>query len=191
MMKRQGIMRNKMALIVCLLILAALFLVPEARIRAVAPSPSADFGLNELKQGCLKATIGGINLEITRYQGWIDQRKKGLVKDDALPGFESELIRLQADLEKYRTMNPADYRLPEALTLQGWFEDAKPGVNSILYFDGLSRSGPWYHLAGIAGDQYNALVPQKKYQLKIYKVYPREYSYMESAYIYLTFAAPH
>jgi hypothetical protein len=140
----------------------------------------------DVKQGCLKATVRAISLEIARYQGWIG----GTVKADDLAALEVELKRLQADLQKYQTMKPADYRLPEAKAMEVWVEDTKPGENSILYFDAISRSGPWYHLTGIAGDDYSILKPKQKKKATIYKVYPRNYFNMESAYVYVSFNAP-
>jgi hypothetical protein len=139
-----------------------------------------------VKQGCLQATIRGINLEIARYQGWIG----GTVKADDLAALEVELKRLQADLQKYQAMKPADYQLPEAKVMEVWVEDTKPGENSILYFEAISRSGPWYHLTGIAGADYSILKPKQKQKVTVYKVYPRNYFNMESAYVYVSFSAP-
>lgn len=155
----------------------------EATKPAVAPAES-------IEQGCLQAAIRGINLEIARVQGWIAQRKQGAVPAGDLPGLEGKLKALQDALQQYKAMKPGDYRLPEAKTLEAWVQDAKPGENSILYFDGQSRSGPWYHMTGLAGGDFSALAPKRKYRLTIYPVYPRDYFNMESAYVYVTFAMP-
>jgi hypothetical protein len=40
---------------------------------------------------------------------------------------------------------------------------------------GGSRSGPFYHLAGIAGGDYRLLKPGKELRLELFLVYRREY----------------
>jgi len=139
----------------------------------------------DLNKGCLQATIDALNLEIARVQGWIDLRKQGTVQDNALPGFEADLKALQADLQRYGAMAPADYQVPEPNMLVIWFEEDSPALNSIVYFDGLSRSGPWYHLAGVPGNDFTVLKPRTRYAATFYKVYPRSYFHMPSSYVYL------
>ena len=72
---------------------------------------------------------------------------------------------------------------PEAdLGAPSWV-GAAAGENAILYVEGMSKSGPWYHLAGLVGGDYGQLKPGVKYAVSYYKVYPRAYWHMPSAYV--------
>ena len=63
-----------------------------------------------------------------------------------------------------------------------WVQE-KADDNVILYVNGMSRSGPWYHLSGIVGGDYARMKPGVKYAATYYKVYPRAYWHMSSAYV--------
>lgn len=137
-----------------------------------------------LKKACLAAAVKGIEMEIARYQDWIDLRKQNPADSQDLPGLEEGLEALKSDLKKYLPLNPKDYQLPEEIKSEAWVEGL-PGANAILHVEGMSRSGPWYHLAGIKGDDYSVLKPGTKYLMSFYKVYPRSYFHMESSYVYI------
>ena len=141
------------------------------------------FEQENLKQQCLGATIVAINLEIERHQRWIEFRKQ---QEDlkGLSEFQESLAVLHADLEKYLAMEAKDYKLPEKIHGVTWTGD-KVGEDSVLYVEGMSKSGPWYHLAGIAGKDYGILQPKSTYHMAIYPVYPRSYWGMDSAYVYV------
>jgi hypothetical protein len=119
-----------------------------------------------LKKACIDATISAINLEISRSQ----------------PGEATE--KLQAELEKYQNMNVAEYQLPEKIIETAWV-DKKAATGSILYVEGMSKSGPWYHLTGIVDGDYSQLKPGVKYVVEYYKVRPRAYWHMPSSYVYV------
>lgn len=169
----------------------------------LAVSSEAAQGQLELKKACLAATVEAIKLEMKRYQGWIEWKKLHGEQDE-LPDLQQSLGKLQADLEKYLAMDPEEYVLPEKttadsavtafldhkispekITTTAWVSDKQPGINSILYVNGMSRSGPWYHVAGILDDNYAAVKPGVKYQMSFYTVYPRQYGWMHSAYVYI------
>ncbi|WP_094605581.1 hypothetical protein SPSIL_012650 [Sporomusa silvacetica DSM 10669] len=137
----------------------------------------------DLKQQCLSATIAAINLEIDRHQRWIEFRKQqGEQKN--LAELQESLAALKADLEKHITMDAREYVLPEKNDLVAWTGD-KPGRDSVLYVEGMSKNGPWYHLAGIVGGEYALLQPNTKYHMNFYSVYPRSYWGMDSSYVYI------
>jgi hypothetical protein len=46
---------------------------------------------------------------------------------------------------------------------------------TLLSRTGASRSGPFYHLAGVRGNDYGALKKGRSYTLTLYMVYRREY----------------
>jgi hypothetical protein len=116
------------------------------------------------KEACLAAAIRAIELEMGRAQ--------------AKPVRE----RLQRDLAEYRAKTAAEYTLPEKIVETAWVETAA-GDNASLYVEGMTKSGPWYHLAGIVGGDYGQLKPRTKYMVSYYKVYPRAYWHMASAYV--------
>jgi|GEM_PF-1770705 len=137
----------------------------------------------ELKQACLSATMTAIQMEIDRYQKWIELRKQQ-GDSQALRDLEGALVSLQADLEKYRNMNACDYVLPEKVISTAWVQN-KPAEDALLYIDMMSKSGPFYHLAGIAGNDYSVLQPGTRYDMTFYKIYPRSYWNMDSDYVYI------
>lgn len=134
-----------------------------------------------VKQACLKATITAIKMEIGRCQRWIGQRINHPDAED-LPALKEELAKLQADLDKYQKMKASDYQLSTPTATKAWVgEPAKDG--SILYTDRMTKSGPWYHLAGIVGDDYSVLRPDVRRTVTFYPVYKRSYWNMTSEYI--------
>jgi len=142
----------------------------------------------DLKKQCLAATLSAINLEMNRYQRWIDLRKQqGDQKD--LAELQESLETLKADLDKYLAMDAKDFALPAKVEAVAWVGD-KPGKDSILYVEDMSKSGPWYHLAGIVGDDYAILQSNTKSRMAFYPVYPRSYGWMHSAYIYIQETTP-
>jgi len=137
-----------------------------------------------LKKQCLSATITAINLEIDRHQGWIDFRsQQGDQKKIA--ELQEKLDVLKVDLEKHLAMNAEDYVLPQKASEVAWVGDHSE-KNAVLYIENMSKSGPWYHLAGIAGGDYAMLQPNTKTQMSFYPVYPRSYWGMNSAYVYVS-----
>jgi hypothetical protein len=48
-------------------------------------------------------------------------------------------------------------------------------VGSLLEVEGASRSGPFYHLAGVLGGDASVLKPGKRQRLTVCLVYRREY----------------
>ena len=156
-----------------------------ALIRSSGSKPAGTASGDLLKKSCLEAAVRGIQTEMTRYQGWIDLKKLDQPDSQDLPGLEEGMKTLKLDLERYQAMDPKGYGLPQEMKLKAWVE-GRAGENAILHIEGMSRSGPWYHLAGIKGDDYGVLGPDKKYLRTFYKVYPRSYFNMESAYVYIS-----
>jgi len=48
-------------------------------------------------------------------------------------------------------------------------------VGSLLEVEGTSRSGPFFHLAGVVGGDAATLKPGVRYRIVMYLVYRREY----------------
>jgi len=169
-------------LVLCLISFSFISLMGCAHTPPPGLNPNQSASGELLKKACLEAAIKGINTEIARYQGWIDLRQQGQADAQDLPDLENRMRILKADLEKYQSLNPKDYQLPVEVKKTAWVE-GRPEVNAILHVEGMSRSGPWYHLAGIKGDDYEVLKPGIKYLMSFYKVYPRSYFNMESSYV--------
>ena len=117
-----------------------------------------------LKTACRNAAIKAIKLEMSRAQA------------------KNIQDTLEADLEKFQKLSNDDYTLPEKVVETVWVQE-KADENAILYVNGMSRSGPWYHLSGIVGGDYARMKPGVKYTATYYKVYPRAYWHMSSAYV--------
>ena len=123
--------------------------------------------VDDLKRKCIKATICAIELDKLRH------------KADAL----------ETDLAKYKQMTPESYQLPEKRELVGWAYP-KAGINEQIYCN-QSRSGPFYHIAGINGDDYSVIGTNanwnaitNKYHMTIYLVYRRHYPFSDH-YVYI------
>jgi len=138
------------------------------------------------KAGCIQAAIQGIKLEIERNKRWTASAEE---RQDlsAVEKYKNELSNLENDLAKYSNLKVEDYQLPERFKVTAWVE-GQCTANAILYMDDMSQSGPWYHVAGVTGGEYNAIEPGTKYSIGLYLVYPREYFGMKSYYVYINSA---
>lgn len=142
-----------------------------------------------LKEACVKAAIRGIELDMERLQKWLEI-PKGKLTEGAAPRkrIKSRLNQLKVELEKYKSIRLQDYELPDKREVIGWINQPCT-ENTILQIEGMSRSGPFYHIVGIKGGNYSVIKPQIKYRMAIYLVYPRYYPF-PSYYIYLAAFCP-
>jgi len=170
-------MRKVLLVVIILIVIVLLGLLIERLVVHTASSR-----IMSLKRGCIQATIKAIELEIERHQKWLE-----IPEEELSPGatpkeeIEARLKNLQADLEKYKNMKVEDCTLPEKLEVVADVTKLKEG--DFLEIEGLSRSGPFYHVVGIVGDDYTA-VKKGKYNLTLYLVYPRYYPF-PSFYVYI------
>ena len=131
---------------------------------------------SNLAQPCLDATRQAINMDIQRYQGWIKQATTPERRAEQ----EKGLARLNAERQRYEALSTEGYQIPEKRTLTGQYQG-----NQILFFDGQSKSGPFYHVVASA-------IPLKsgsRYAFEFYPVYPRVHPF-PSHYIYVSKADP-
>lgn len=132
--------------------------------------------LQILKKTCLQATITAIKMELSHYKGGINQKNNSEES--------SKVKALKDDLEEYQKMDVSDYTLPYKMVSTMWVEsEAKNG--SLLYVERMSKSGPWYPLAGIVGDDYSILQPGMKKEVVFYAVYYSKgrYSFLDVTYV--------
>jgi len=136
-----------------------------------------------LKKACLKATLSAIEMEIKRFE----QKLKTAMEEPGdpvnAPLFKSHIRELRAEHEMCNGTSPSEYELPEKKKIKvKTTNQYKQG--SLLELKGMSRSGPFYHVAGIRGDDYKSLKPGETYRLTIYPVYPRDYPF-SGYYVYV------
>ena len=181
---KRSIFQVWVALVVCLALSVGSFAY-------AAESKSGDTALKEdtLKQACLAATVAAIKLEMNRYQRWIDVRKQqGDIQGEV--ELQSSFDVLAAEWELYAAMDAKDYVLPAPMTTIAWVA-SKADKDAIVYIDNMSKSGPWYHLAGITGDNYTLLRPAVREQVNLYPVHKRMYGSMQSAYVFVEVMKPY
>jgi hypothetical protein len=136
-----------------------------------------------LKEACLKATLSAIEIEIERFEQRLIAAVEGPGDSGNVLTLEKRIDELLDAYEKYRKMRPADYLLPEKKTVK--VKTTQPSQqDSVLELKGMSRSGPFYHAAGIEGNGYEVLKSDKTYRMTIYLVYPRDYPF-PSNYVYI------
>lgn len=151
--------------------------------RRKALPPAVDDTDLVLKRACRNATLSAIEIEIERFEIKLDAASEGLGDPGNVLMFENHIDELLDEYEKYKRMRPADYQLPEKKTVKVKVTNAFQQV-SLLELKGMSRSGPFYHVAGIRGGNYKSLKANKTYRITIYLVYPRDYSF-PSYYVYI------
>jgi len=143
-----------------------------------------------LRTACVSATMRAVGLEITRYKVQLNAAKNGPGDPANVPGLEDAIARCKDELAKYAAMSPSDYVLPEskevAITVERPYS-----YGDFLGVDGISKSGPFYHIAGISGDDLSVLVPGRKYRLKIYLLREKNYvlPFSSSWYVYVDMGA--
>ena len=163
----------------------------------------------ETRKGCIKATIKAIEMDIENYGAKLKVAESGGGPQENAAKFKAKIESLKIDLEKYRNMNPMDYLLspskdeagdtdlfdntvkfgpvqpPEKKRISVLVE-RKIGEDTILNMEGMSRSGPFYHVAGIVDDDYSHIRPDTTYEMTIYLVYRREYfGFIPDYYVYI------
>ena len=176
--------------------------------RAAAPGESEA----ELRRGCLEATRRAVALELKGAEERLRAARGGLGPAENVPRFEAQLARLSRERARFVAMKAADYALPDgraapepALPAPGESGPLAPprkriitivagktcGEGSLLVAEDQSRSGPFYHLAGIRGGDCRALQPGRRYELEAYLVYRRDYvGFIQDHYVYVAAFAP-
>lgn len=136
-----------------------------------------------LAKACLKATLAAIQMEIWRFEERFAAAVEGPGDPANAPAIENRIKKLSIEYDKYESMNPADYVVPEKKTIKIKVTHTYQ-EGSILELKNMSRSGPFYHAAGIEGNDYELLKPGKTYRMATYSVYLRDYPF-PSDYVYI------
>lgn len=135
-----------------------------------------------LKKDCVAAVIKAIGFEIKRFQLRLEAAKKGAGDPANAPLLEKRIKELSSEREKYSNMDPEKYRIPDRIKVTGSINNACRN-NEMLNLTDMTRSGPFYHVAGVAGD-CKVISPNRNYTMTIYNIYPRDYRFT-SAYVYV------
>ncbi len=138
-----------------------------------------DKGVSMLKENCIYAAMKGISTDIVRVESWL--KSSGNLTDNKISELKAKLSELKEALAKYKTISVSQYKLPEKREIIGWISEKG---DALLYSEGMSRSGPFYHIAGIYSGTLNTLEPKVKYRMTIYLVYPRIYPFPDY-YVYV------
>ena len=138
-----------------------------------------DKGVNMLKENCIYAAMSGISTDILRIENWL--KNPDNLSKDKIAELNAKLSELKNTLKKYETMPVSSYNLPEKREITGWVNEEG---STLLYSEGMSRSGPFYHIAGIYSGDISILKPKVKYKMVIYLVYPRIYPFPDY-YVYV------
>ncbi len=135
--------------------------------------------------GLLAAAVNAVDLEISSTRS-----KMEAAEGDARAAFQQKIKGLEAERDRLHAMKPGDYPEPAAMPAGGVpvgvilpparaeaviTVSAPLSDGSLLDVQGASRSGPFYHLAGIRGGDYGILKPGRTYTVTLALVYRREY----------------
>ena len=158
-----------------------------------------------LKRECVKATLFAIQSELNRYETKLKAAHDNKQNDDIVLSLKKKIKDCQLQFQKFSTMNYDDYVLKSndsnQLQYPGVFGPVMPPIvkqvtvtfteeckqGSTLYIDGITKSGPFYHVAGVINDEYKKFKPGKRYKLKIYLVYKKEYfDFIHNYYVFVS-----
>jgi hypothetical protein len=174
---------SRTTVVVCSLFICAGFLHADDRL--------------ELKKGLLKATVRAIELELEATRDRLEAAEGGTGPSENVERFTRKLRSLEAEQARFAGMKPDEYPEPvkqpsgsySVLEQSEGFGPVLPPVTRevvvnvdrplgdgvLLSVEGASKSGPFYHLAGIAGGSYAILKEGTRYRLTLCLVYRREY----------------
>jgi hypothetical protein len=161
----------------------------------------------DLNRALIAATGKAIELEIRGYEDRLNTALSSVGPEDNVAKFKQRIADLKNELEKYKNMRPEDYpaiktdreaetnfdtltafgpvipaiKKEIAVSVSGTFQ---PGA--LLEIDGMTKSGPFYHIVGIKGDDWGVFKAGKHYSLELYLVYKREYfGFISDFYVYI------
>ncbi len=148
-----------------------------------------------LKRSLLSATTRALETEIRGCEEKLKTAASGIGPAGNVAKFRAQAEQLKSRLETFQKMEPFDYPLPpvQAQVPDVFAEGPACGPvtpplkktvtvlvqapcreGSLLELEGMTRSGPFYRIAGMAGGDYGRLKPGHKYELTVYLVYKRE-----------------
>ena len=164
---------------------------------ALSASPRAEESPADLRESLRQSTVKAIELDIDAYRQKLQAAMAGTGPEENRAKFRQKIEALEAERVRFSRMPAAEYpdpvaSVPDAASV---FDEAtawgpmvpaelreavvtadKPyAIGSLLSVEGTSRSGPFFHLAGIRSGDASILKPGKRCRVTMYLVYRREY----------------
>ena len=162
-----------------------------------APATGAGGEARDPREALLAATVRAIELEIESTRQKLKAAEAGTGSKDNIERFRQKLQGLEVEQAGFRAMAADEYPapvrqepnqmsileksaghgavLPPVIREIVITVDAPLGDGAQLIVEGTSKSGPFYHLAGIDGGDYGILKKGRRYRLTVALVYRREY----------------
>ena len=160
---------------------------------------------HELFQACRRA----FDMEVRGYQERVAAAESGTGSRENIAAFREKLRQARQGRASFLQTQPAQYPspVPEKPGSATVFDEQTPfglllppvtrrvesavdrplGEGSLLTAAGGTRSGPFYHLAGIVGGDYAILREGRRYVIDLCLVYRREYiGFMQDHYVYIS-----
>ncbi|MDY0296909.1 MAG: hypothetical protein RB296_06280 [Acidobacteriota bacterium] len=154
-----------------------LYFIPEGPLTLDIPGHSG------IKADCLRASLRALELEIANLDAKIKAAREGPGDPANIGHFQRKRSELLSELKVLLELRVHSYRLPDNKTLRIRV-DRPLEENGLLHTHGGSRSGPFYHIAGMRNDSYSLLTMGKNYQLTAYMVRQRDYPFPDF-YVYI------
>lgn len=162
----------------------------------------------ELRESLRKSTVTAIQLEIDTYTLKLKAAADGTGDEANKARFRQKIADLEAERERFERMPAGEYpdpstSVPESDSVldeaaaygpivparlrEAFIVAAGPyDIGDLLEVEGTSRSGPFFHLAGILGGDAAILTAGKPYRITMYLVYRREYyGFIGDYYVYV------
>jgi hypothetical protein len=185
-------------------VLAVLVLGPVAAFAA----PRAEESRSDLRESLRQSTITAIQMEIDAYTVKLQAAEGGTGSGENAATFRQKIEALEAERDRFDRMTGDEYpdpvaSVPDTISVfdeaTAWGPmvpaelrqvtvtvDQPYDVGSQLAVEGTSRSGPFFHLAGVRGGDAAMLKKGKRYRLDVYLVYRREYfGFIGDYYVYV------
>jgi len=159
---------------------------------AATPMQAAPTATEAWQSECLHATVRALEMERKTYSGWLAQ-----ASGDQAETYRRALAYLDAALGEYRSLNPRQFRIANVYryipgVVTGWYGTGELGqpkpfvLNdawvehsppALLFYAGMSRSGPFYTVVGVPRDDFSALKPGVHYRMVLQPLMPATYPF--------------
>jgi hypothetical protein len=171
----------------------------------VGASPRAEESPADLRESLRQSTVRAIELEIDAYTA----KLQADVPAESKAALRRTIEALETERRRFASMPAGEYPEPVAaapdpasvldeataygpmvpaalreavVAVTGTYDDG-----SLLEVEGTSKSGPFFHIAGVRGGDPGVLKPGKRYRVSLYLVYRREYfGFIGDYYVYVT-----
>jgi len=176
---------------------------------AVSASPRTEESPADLRESLRQSTVRAIELEIDAYTAKLQAAEGAGGSAGDRDRFRRAIEALEAERERFAAMPAGEYpdpvaaapdtasvldevaaygpMVPAVLREAVVVVTAPYGDGSQLEVEGTSKSGPFFHLAGVRGGDPGVLKPGKRYRATLYLVYRREYfGFIGDYHVYVT-----